>query len=354
LSEIGLTPESSGTSSGHRAIFMANYAPWLLRIGYYADDPFLKDVAKAAIIGRYRNFPGYHINTARTTIYKEKDYPLRPHLELSVNSFHYNHVLPMASMLLDYLVTDAFVRSDGAIHFPSEYIEGYAYLQNKFYGHAPGSFYGEEGVNLWMPEKLLDVGSLELNYISGYKDDDLYIAFTNQSDAKVVTQFTLNDALAKLANEYSIKRWHENREIGTEKANARSIQVEVPPDGISVVKISGVTPQISFSKSFAGDTAAVPNDYLETEIGNARAMLISLANYDQRAYIYLRDDDSKVAQATLRYTDGDGDEKTLADREFPYEFTIDLPPDASGLHFNLQTRDLGGRVEESGELSLGR
>ncbi len=354
LSEIGLTPESSGTSSGHRAIFMANYAPWMLRIGYYANDSFLKDVAKAAIIGRYRNFPGYHINTARTTIYKEKDYPLRPHLELSVNSFHYNHVLPMASMLLDYLITDTFVRSDGAISFPSEYIEGYAYLQNKFYGHAPGSFYDEEGVNLWMPKDLIEIDNLELNYVSGYKDNDLYIAFTNQSDEKVVAHFTLNDALAKTADEYSIKRWRQNRELGTETTRERTIQVEVEPDGISVVKISGVTPQVSFSKSFVGDTAAVHNDYLEMDVGNARAMLIRLANYDQRAYIYLRDDDSKVAQATLRYADVNGEQQSLTDREFPYEFTIDLPREANGLRFTLQTRDLAGRIESTGELSLGR
>ncbi len=58
LSEIGLTPESSGTSTGHRGIFMANYAPWMLRLGYYAKDSFLMQVAKAAIIGRVQEFPG--------------------------------------------------------------------------------------------------------------------------------------------------------------------------------------------------------------------------------------------------------------------------------------------------------
>ncbi|HEU5146089.1 MAG TPA: hypothetical protein VFT90_05210, partial [Chryseosolibacter sp.] len=55
LSEIGLTPESSGTSSGHRAIFMANYAPWMLRIGFLTNDAFLQQTARAAVIGRYAN-----------------------------------------------------------------------------------------------------------------------------------------------------------------------------------------------------------------------------------------------------------------------------------------------------------
>ena len=74
LSEIGLTPESSGTCTGHRAIFMANYAAWFVRLAHYTGDDFLARIAKNAIVGRYRNFPGYHINTARTTIYKFNDF----------------------------------------------------------------------------------------------------------------------------------------------------------------------------------------------------------------------------------------------------------------------------------------
>ncbi len=155
LSEIGLTPESSGTATGHRGIFMANYAPWMLRLGYYTKDSFLVNVAKAAVIGRYRSFPGYHINTERTTAYEKVDFPLHEHTDQSVNSFHYNHILPMASMLLDYLVTDAFVRSAGKISFPTEYMEGYAYLQSYMYGVQKGSFYTQKEAQLWMPARLL-------------------------------------------------------------------------------------------------------------------------------------------------------------------------------------------------------
>ena len=78
LSEIGLTSESSGTSTGHRGIFMANYAAWMLRLAHYTGDGFLARTADHAVIGRYRNFPGYHINTARTTVYEKADYPLLP------------------------------------------------------------------------------------------------------------------------------------------------------------------------------------------------------------------------------------------------------------------------------------
>ena len=142
LSEIGLTPESSGTSTGHRGIFMANYAAWMLRLAHYTGDEFLARTADHAVIGRYRNFPGYHINTARTTVYEKADYPLRGHMELGANSFHYNHIMPHISLLYDFLVTQALFRSGGKVDFPGEFIEGYAYLQSKFYGHLPGTIYG--------------------------------------------------------------------------------------------------------------------------------------------------------------------------------------------------------------------
>src|SRR5690606_14258046 len=280
LSEIGLTAESAGTSSGHRAIFMANYAPWMLRIGYYANDKYLQDVAKAAIIGRYENFPGYHINTERTTIYKKAAYPLRPHKELSVNSFHYNHILPMASMLLDYMITDVYAKSEGAVNFPSEYIEGYAYLQNKFYGHAPGTFYGETGVNLWMPKGLLAVDNVELNYVSGYRDNDLYIAFTNQSDETVATRFSIDSERVELADQYIVTQWHENKPGDTRTQSGDEFAVQVAANGITVVKISGARVHPSFRHQFGKESNSVANDYLESDVGNARAMLIKLGDYD--------------------------------------------------------------------------
>lgn len=122
LSEIGLTPESSGTCTGHCAIFMANYAAWFVRLAHYTGDDFLAVIAKNAIVGRYRNFPGYHINTARTTVYEKENYPLRGHKELGVNSFHYNHIMPHVSLLYDYLVTDALYPQPGRNRFPGEFI----------------------------------------------------------------------------------------------------------------------------------------------------------------------------------------------------------------------------------------
>lgn len=336
LSEIGLTPESSGTSTGHRAIFMANYAPWMLRLGYYAGDPFLQEVAKNAIVGRYRNFPGYHINTARTTAYEKADYPLRPHKELSVNSFHYNHILPMISMLLDYLVTDAFVKSKGGIDFPSDYIEGYAYLQSKMYGNRKGTFEGEEGVQLWMPKNLLNIDHVELNYLAARKGNKLFLAFMNQSEEQVDAHVVVNDTLVR----------------GLAKDRTR-FRVTVPAGGVETVILDGVVIQSDIQDKLIVHTPRPGQDFLSIPTGNAKAMLFHLGQYAKRAYIYLSDDDSLLKEARLRYRDANGHFQTLTDVSYPFEFTVPLTEGQNGLEFTLTTVDPVGNIRESDLLQLG-
>ncbi|MCC7487873.1 MAG: hypothetical protein IT529_23130, partial [Burkholderiales bacterium] len=151
-SEIGLTSESAPTSKGARGIFLACYAPWMLRIAALTNDAFLHDIARSAIIGRYTSFPGYHINTARTTVYEKPDFAQRGKDELnSTTSIHYNHIWPHIALLLDYLVADAFAKSHGAIDFPARYAEGYGYLQQRVFGDRPGKVHDETGLYLWMP-----------------------------------------------------------------------------------------------------------------------------------------------------------------------------------------------------------
>jgi len=350
LSEIGLTPESSGTSTGHRAIFMANYAPWMLRLGYYTGDNFLKEVAKAAIIGRYRNFPGYHINTARTTAYEKFDFPMHSHKDQSVNSFHYNHIMPMASMLLDYLVTDAYVRSEGKIEFPSQFIEGYAYLQNKFYGASKGKFYDEENINLWMPKKLLTTSNVELNYVSGRRGNDVFIAFMNQSDKPVNSEVHFNESVLKVENTsnkfiYNGKQWENT---GKEKLN-----INVAANGLTVVKLENVSPLVQIQEEILAETGTLENDYARIDFGNAEAMLIRMGKYANKAYIYLKDDDTKFSEVSIHYQLMDGKTKSITRKEYPFEFTIAIPIEKPFISFKLEGIKKNGERVSGGTTVLG-
>ena len=352
LSEMGLTPESSGTSTGHRGIFMTNFAPWMLRLGYYANDSFLLNVAKDAVIGRYKSFPGYHINTERTTAYENVDFPFHKHLDQSVNSFHYNHILPMASMLLDYLVSDAFIRSKGAIDFPAEYIEGYAYLQSKMYGARTGKFYSANNVRLWMPGNLLQTDNVELNYVSARKLDTLFVAFTNQSQQNIKSAFTLNDSLVKLSTSASMDIWKNNKWTRVPQL-AKQLSVEIAANGITAVRLNGVKMQSGFQQQLLGAETKNATDYVHLPQGNANAMLLHLGNYDNRLYVYLEDDDNKVKTATLQYKNAEGKTFLLEDRQYPFEFTVPLQKQSS-IAFSIILNKTNGEKEESKIVTLGR
>ena len=355
LSAIGLTPESSGTMSGHRAIFMANYAPWMLRIAALTGDTLLHDVARSAVIGRYRNFPGYHINTARTTIYEKADYPLRPHEELSVNSFHYNHIWPHMSILLDYLVTDAFARSGGEIDFPSRFIEGYAYLQSKFYGDRPGKFYGYDDATLWMPRRLVNTGNVELNYLTARGDGRLYIAFTNQSREPVSTEIVFNsDVLPAAAQGTYRAKVIADGEPKTDATLADGrLPVSVSPMGLTAVVIEGlsVTPKFQQKLLAAAPEQAWTKDHAEIDFGDARAMILNFGPAAKTAYVYLRDDDSKFSEVTLHYTI-DGQRHSISDADYPFEFTVPLAENTSRFELQLSGRDVSGKAGSSATITL--
>ena len=348
LSEIGLTPESSGTMSGHRGIFMTHYAPWFMRIGAASGDRFLKDISRSAVVGRYRNFPGYHINTDRTTIYEKADYPLRDPKELSVNSFHYNHIFPMISMLIDWLVADIEARSGGEISFPARYIEAYSYMQSNFYGDRAGTFFGRKAY-IWLPKGLLDSTSNELNWLSARGENSgLYIAFANQSRRSAGAKITLNKELAGLPDEAEVLLYKNSEKTPFKKVTAKDgvFEVDVPPMGMVSAVIESAKPQVKFQSNFLKMSAADAwsKDYEELSVGNARAMIINFGTDRVSAFVYLKDDDSAVRKARLKYSEG-GKEKVLEDAEYPYEFTVRLSDADKSFDYVLETELVDGSVK---------
>jgi hypothetical protein len=353
LSAIGLTPESSGTCQGHRAIFMAHHAPWMYRIGYAAGDQFLVDVARSAIVGRYSNFPGYHINTARTTIYEKPEYPLRPFKELSVNSFHFNHIWPLASVLVDYLVTDAYVRSDAAIDFPSEFIEGYAYLQSKFYGHEAGTFYGEKAW-LWMPGNVLDVSSNEINFLTARGEHALFVAFCNQSDQALDFSFELNQGLTGFGRVHVVSIRKDNGEMTRGELREGSMQLNISPKGITTIAVGDMEIKPAFQQRVVqpGDDGDGGMQLLQIENPQAKAMILDLGRGLRTAYIYLEADDAVFRAAEIVYSTGGTAGRRAVDTAYPYEFTVELEDDAT-FEFSLAGIGPDGSRQQSDRLTLG-
>lgn len=333
---------------------MANYAPWMLRIAALTGDTMLHDVARSAVVGRYRNFPGYHMNTARTTIYEQADYPLRPHLELSVNSFHYNHIWPHMSILLDFLVTDNFARSKGAISFPAHFIEGYAYLQSKFYGDRPGKFYGRDDAVLWMPRRLVKSGSVEINTLAARGRDRLYLAFTNQSREAVTTEITLN---ATVLPQIAGKTFKVKGLAGGSTSDLQDgrLTVTVAPMGLTAIEVKELAIKPKFQDRLVGAKAADAwrQDYLELPYGDARAMIVNFGPAATTAFVYLQADDSKFKEVTLTYW-VDGQAREVRDASYPFEYTVPLTRDQKDFAFQLSGVTVAGIQESSSRATLSK
>jgi hypothetical protein len=347
LSTIGLTPESSGTSAGHRAIFMANHAPWLIRIGALTGDEYLQAAGRSAIVGRYMNFPGYHVNTARTTIYEKADYPLRPHKELGVNSMHYNHIWPMMSMVVDYLVSETMARSDGAIDFPSHFIEGYAYLQNKFYGAHKGRFFEAQDAILWMPKNLVQADNVEVNYIAARGDNSLYLALLNESEKAITTQVTLNPTLLpKGTFPVQVKEGVEVfKPAGT---STGTFTVSIPARGLTAVVLDNCKIQTRFQHKMMEGSApgAWKRGLVDLDEPKGRAMILNLGPATTRAFIYLVDNATTFNEVSISYDLGKGQE-TITDKEFPWEFTLSLDAAVNQVSFSISGTDKKGQIQTS-------
>ncbi len=345
VSAMGLTPESSGTSQGHRAIFMANHAPWMLKIGYLTKDQFLMDIARSAVIGRYRNFPGYHINTARTTAYEKKEFPLVGHMEQSVNSFHYNHPLPMLSMLVDYLVTDAYVRSNGQIDFPYNYSEGYAYMQNKAYGAMRGSFFGRNDALLWMPKGLLQVPD-QINYLSARGENDLYVALMNESQEDMDAEIVFNrDLLAAVAGTDYAVEVISGKDISSATLSDGKMRVPVKARGLTalVIRKLRVIPVFQDKIADLDETAAWDLDMVDLKGVAGRAMILNLGSANRYAYVFLEYSKQDYIKVELIYNNG-GVEKRVEKTAFPWEFTAPLSADADTFTFTLNGHKPDGTV----------
>ncbi len=353
VSEIGLTSESAPTSKGARGIFLACYAPWMLRIAALTNDRFLHDIARSAIIGRYTSFPGYHINTARTTVYEQPDFARRTKDELnSTTSIHYNHIWPQTAMVLDYLVTDAFAKSRGAVDFPARYAEGYGYLQQRVYGDRPGRVYDLAGAQLWMPRGLVQVSHPELNAIVARTDTAVAIVLTNQSKASVRSTVRLDPARVPLAGATParVAVWRENvAQAGTaELAAGGELTVDVAAEGITAVIVRGVAPRAAFQTAMLAAAPPLPaGSVSKPGWRDAQGVALAFGSGDlTSAYIYLPDFAREVVRCTLRTTQGAQPEKVAVDAAFPFDFTV-VADGPEAITWSLEVELKDGRRERS-------
>lgn len=355
VSQIGLTPEASNTYGSNPAIFLTHYAAHLLRLSYYTGDDFFRSVARSAVVGRYSNYPGYDINGIFNTVYARADYPLRAYNRISYNQVYYNHVWPQIALLVDYLVSDAFVLSKGNVHFPAQFSQGYAYLKSNVYGCKPGGFYGDSSVYLWMPKQVLSVDNEQLNYVTGYGNGKFYVAFLNQSDKPVQAKAVLNPDLVPYKESHRMRVWAQNGPATPASLPNGTLNVSVAAKGITAYAVDDVAVVTQFQQGAYRKSESLSHaSYTKANspFGKISASVFSLGDFTSM-HTWLEASGEQLSKATMHYRkNGSGEWHQAEDNGFPFEFTLPLSEGERELEFWIEGTSPQGQSLKSEKLVL--
>ena len=348
-SEIGLTTEAPGTSTGHRGVFMSQPAVWLYRLGQRNDESFFRDLARNALVGRSMNFPGYHINTARTDVYEKADFPLRPSKELSYNSFHYNHIWPHVAMLFDFLVTDVEGLSGRQVLFPGHYVEAYSYLQSRVYGAEPGRFYDQSEAWLWMPRALVQTDNVEINWLAARSAGGLCLALANQSQQpQQVTVKLDRNRLSGIDGNVRVLCWKGGKAVSDLSTTDGVLTLEIGPRELVALRLDGVQAKTEFQERLVGGKPTPAGGSIAFDFGHTgTAYLISMGTGLSNGYAFLRAEPGVYKTVRLEARIGDT-WKSYEDNTYPHEFSVPLP-DGAPFIFRFVTEDANGFKDQSPE-----
>ena len=358
VSQIGLTPEAQTTYHLNPSTFLAHHAAYELRIAAAAHDSFLHDVARSAIVGRYKTYPGYDINVAFSDVYARSDYHQRPFAHLNYNEIYYNHVWPHIALLTDYLLSDFETRSNGAIAFPARYAQGYAYLRSKVYGDRPGRFMGDENVRLWMPRHVVSIDDPEVNHLTGYGSGRFYLAVSNESaNSRSVTVTLDRERIPYVIDRsYTARLWTDGKAAGTAAVVNGKATLRLSPKGITAIAVDALPVFTRLHANyFDGEQRAAPADNGfrtdQTPVGSVTAMFLSFARQHE-FYLWTSASDADVSAARLTFNDG-STERTLTDLRHPFDFSVPIG-DRGTIDYRVQFVRADGTVVDAGRHSLVR
>ncbi|MBQ2968619.1 MAG: hypothetical protein IJE10_10940 [Clostridia bacterium] len=332
----GMTTEHIMTPANGNAIYMNMWPGSMLRIYKYTGDEFFLTQARNAIVGRFGNYPGYY-NERYLLHDKQADYPYKGP---DFNLIYWHHIPVFLGMLEDFLINNIWLRSDANIEFPTVLQTGYAYFTTNQYGFAPGKFYDEDGMWLWLDRGIIEPDSVAVDYITAKKDGVLGLAMVNENDTALTTTITLGE---KIPNH---ETYTETATFYDKDGNKSTVEivngkftVTIPARGIQSVVLHPDVKTPAFARDYTvsntmGDTCKTFN--------GGKAYLLQFNDENYYAYIYTTKRPQNTKSVTFDYTI-DGKKESVVIDEYPFETIIKVPADQD-IQFKVTATGLDGKT----------
>ncbi|WP_020576300.1 NEW3 domain-containing protein [Actinopolymorpha alba] len=322
-----LTTFKIGTSAtqnpGGGFVFNPCWVPFLLRLAHYTGDQLIADIAHNMVVGRFTNYPGYYSRQFHVDQMKP-DFPMQG--PPGIAGIYFHHAPAQLGLAIDYLLSEQFARSGGAIDFPRLFELNYVYFKFSVYGHAPGTFYGENAVWPYFPKGLVKVDNPAVNWCAGVGNSSLYVSLTNESGTAQKVTVDVASPLTGIKRGSGISvAYVRGGKIGKAARQAgTATTVTVPPKGIAAFVVRDVEIDVPWHVGTPGTDRSPASYHSEdtnpsSDFGLASGILLvrpDRSGYD--AYVSIDTEEP----STLRYRIGDGPRQEAPPKPFPYEWTI--------------------------------
>ena len=355
VSNVGLGYEQPATytykDNGGRMITKATWASGFLRLALYTGDKQFETYARNAVVGRWANYPGYYYTTFSDLVQN----PRYPYEGPDISFIYYHHVQVHLAWLLDYLISDAFLQSKGAVNFPSLRQFGYAFFDYLSYGQAPGEIMGEKNVWLWLRKDLLALNNPQINYLTAHTNNKFFVVLTNQSQRTEKVSITFKpENISK-----GVVDFKKMKVISGEKSEVSLInnvgEVTLTPRGMMVLQVDSLDIVVEAHRIHTRPAQSKYNGTTKISIGKdleVRAAAIQVEPGSWDAYVWSNANSGSLKEINLTWTVGNKTE-TIKDIDYPYEFSVPIMNGKTAFSFTMSGVRSDGSTFATDEMTIG-
>lgn len=357
VSNVGLGFEQPGTYGGGpgagRMIYQMTWAPDFLRLAQYTGDRTFETYARDAVIGRWANYPGYYA-TGFTDLPLNPGYP---DVGPDVTDFYYHHIAPQLAWTIDYLVAEASLRSAGKIHFPSVRQDGYAYFDNRVYGHAPGTIYDTNDLWLWLRRGLVTIDNPQMNYLVAHNDNQVFLILMNESQQEETATVHFSPDVLNF-NPQTVREVTQLIDSGVAPSPVLqdgAAKITISPRGLLVLRLDHAKIDVPAHHIYSRPTTGQYPGYLKmsTESGvNIYAVALQLAPGPWDAYVWCTAFPQQARSVRLHYQLG-SEWQQLDNLEYPFEFSVQVKDGQTPFRFSVEGTTADGKVFRTAESVIG-